>query len=91
MASPPFVLGRLALTNTDIPSFIESITQTIGFTQLFNASGHPSASVPLSWNAEGLPIGVQITGRFGDEATLLRLSSQLEQARPWFDRLPRVD
>lgn len=91
MASPPFVLGRLALTNTDIPSFIESITQTIGFTQLFNASGHPSASVPLSWNAEGLPIGVQITGRFGDEATLLRLSSQLEQARPWFDRQPRVD
>ena len=91
MASPPFLLGRLALTSTDIPSFIQSITQTVAFTQLFNASGNPSASLPLSWNGEGLPIGVQLTGRFGDEATLLRLSAQLEQARPWFERRPSLD
>jgi Asp-tRNA(Asn)/Glu-tRNA(Gln) amidotransferase A subunit family amidase len=88
LACPPMELGRLALTNSDLPAFLGAITQTVGFTQLFNATGNPAASLPLSWNGDGLPIGVQLAGRFGDEATLLRLSAQLEQARPWFGRRP---
>ena len=44
--------------------------------------------MPLSWNADGLPIGVHALGRFGDEATLIRLASQLEQARPLAHRWP---
>ena len=45
-------------------------------------------SVPLSWNATGLPIGVQVAARFGDEATLFRVAGQLEAARPWNQRRP---
>lgn len=53
-----------------------------------NATGNPAMSVPLFWNGDGLPIGVHVLGRFGDEATLIRLAAQLEQARPWAERRP---
>ena len=60
----------------------------IPYTPLFNITGQPAMSVPLHWNDDGLPIGMQCAGRFGDEATLFRLAGQLERARPWFDRRP---
>ena len=47
-------------------------------------------SVPLFWNSDNIPIGVQFAGRFGGEATLFRLAAQLEQARPWADRKPPI-
>jgi amidase len=60
----------------------------IPYTPLFNVTGQPAMSLPLHWNAENLPIGVQVVGRYADEATLFNLASQLEQALPWKDRHP---
>jgi amidase len=48
----------------------------------------PERPLRAAWNPAGLPVGVHFLGRFGDEATLLRLASQLEQARPWAGRWP---
>jgi amidase len=58
------------------------------WTAVFNVTGQPAMSVPLHWNAEGLPIGMHFIGKFGDEATLFRLAAQLEQAKPWAEKIP---
>src|SRR5450755_2957414 len=60
------------------------------FTALCNMSGQPAVNVPLHWTDEGLPIGVMLAGRMGGEGTLISLSAQLEQARPWAGRHPPV-
>jgi amidase len=58
------------------------------FTPAVNVAGLPAASVPFSWTPDGLPIGIHLVGRAGEEAVLIRLASQLEQVRPWIDRRP---
>lgn len=55
-----------------------------------NATGQPAINLPLHWNEMGLPVGVQFVGRFGDEATLLRLAAQIEKAAPWNDKHPAI-
>jgi amidase len=56
----------------------------------FNVSGNPAISVPGTPSVSGLPIGTQIVGQYGDEATILQLARQLEIAAPWIQRIPAV-
>ncbi len=90
MARAPVLLGQIGLSSPSPAEHFPKLLQCIGFTQLFNASGHPAMSVPLCWNEAGLPLGIQFAGRFGDEGTLFRLAGQLERARPWFERRPPI-
>lgn len=60
------------------------------FTPIFNISGQPAMSVPLYWDKQGLPVGIQFAGRLGEEATLLQLASQLEKAQPWASKKPML-
>jgi len=60
------------------------------FTALVNVTGQPAASVPMWWSTNGLPIGVHLIGKPFDEATLFRLSAQIEEARPWAGARPSV-
>ncbi len=62
----------------------------VPFNVLWNSTGQPAASVPAGFSPGGLPLAVQLVGRPEAEATLLSLSAQLEDARPWADRRPPV-
>lgn len=92
LASPAPRLGFLhpMPEETELRTYARRVKEFAPFTQLANATGQPAMSLPLHWNASGLPIGVHFTARFGDEASLFRLAAQLEQARPWIGRKPPI-
>src|SRR3984957_5513114 len=86
LAAPPAPVGYF--TEVDPAENFERQKRFTPFTAAYNLSGQPAVNVPLHWTEAGLPIGVMLAGRIGDEATLISLSAQLEQAHPWQDRRP---
>jgi amidase/6-aminohexanoate-cyclic-dimer hydrolase len=90
LCSPPLRIGELDTMAKDLSHIAPILRRYMPATAMFNMSGQPAMSVPLAWNAAGLPLGMMFSARFGDEATLLRLASQLEQERPWKGKLPPV-
>jgi amidase len=83
---PPPPIGWL----TDPVEGLNRVTALMQFTAQFNVTGQPAISLPLSWNADDLPIGVQLVAPFGREDLLIRIASQLETAAPWADRIPPI-
>jgi len=88
LATPPPPLGYLFADNEGIEVW-DRMRNFTPFTHIFNATGQPAISVPAMLNAKGLPIGVQLVGRYAEDGCLLSLASQLENRRPWgADRPP---
>jgi len=88
-AAPAPTLGAMSL-DQPYESFVQSAMMASPFTALFNMSGHPAMSVPLHWNAAGMPFGAHFAGGYGQEADLLALAAQLEAAHPWAQRRPAL-
>jgi len=90
LREPPVPLGSFDSPPEDPLRGLDRAAEFVPFTPICNVTGQPAMSIPLFWNADGLPVGVHFVGRFGDEATLFRLAAQLEAARPWVARRPPV-
>ena len=90
MATPPPQLGELVATTDTVRAVAKRVYGLMQFTPQFNISGQPAISLPLHWDAAGLPIGIQLVGALGREDLLIQVASQLEQAKPWKDKWPEV-
>jgi Asp-tRNA(Asn)/Glu-tRNA(Gln) amidotransferase A subunit family amidase len=89
VGTPPVDVA--AVTPSTPPDGVSKIVDTYGtFTVAGSYAGIPGISLPLYWTKEGLPVGTLFQARFGNDALLLRLASQLEQARPWIQRYPKL-
>lgn len=86
LAQPPLALGTLDPQSPDVAATFAIMIGFSSFAALQNSTGQPAISLPLHWNADGLPIGTQLVGRFGEEARLLQLAMQLEETAPWEPR-----
>jgi amidase len=90
MVTPAPRVDYLDTLMDDLKEFDRRQSITFGFTPPFNMTGQPSLSLPLAQSSANLPIGMMFTGRYADEAALLRIAGQLEKEMPWKDRKPPV-
>jgi amidase len=89
LTQKPRPFGHWDMSEPDLDAYNAKWTDAV-FMFPFNIAPNPAISLPLHWSSDGLPIGVQAVGRYGDEAMLLALATVLEQEMPWAGRLPPV-
>jgi amidase len=87
---PALRLGELDINSSDMPAQMKLAEAFVAYAPIANAAGLPAISLPLQMSADGLPIGMQFMAASGEEALLLRLGRQLEQAMPWHGRHPEL-
>jgi aspartyl-tRNA(Asn)/glutamyl-tRNA(Gln) amidotransferase subunit A len=87
-AVPAYMLTRGPEVATDRPADLWLATP---YTAAFNLTGQPAASVPCGFTEKGLPVGLQVVGRWGDDGTIITVSAAYEQAHPWADRWPPLE
>ena len=90
IAHPPPKTGYILSDLDDIEEIIGRLFPFTPFTGIFNLTGQPAMSLPLYWDSDGLPIGIQVAARYAEEALLFRLAGQLEKERPWIDKRPPI-
>jgi amidase len=90
LGEPPVRIGEHDALPDDPLAGQRRAGRFVPFTPPWNVSGQPAISLPLHWNADGLPIGVQLVAAYGREDVLIRVAAQLEAASPWADRRPTL-
>jgi amidase len=91
LAQPPIPIGGLRPQEGEpAMKMLENAAGFVPLTPVFNVTGQPAISLPMSMSPDGLPIGVQLVGPPAGEELLLSLSAQVESAVPWMDRRPEL-
>jgi amidase len=90
LAELPLRLGTIVNDPEHPMNAMRRAGRFVPFTPPFNMSGQPAISLPLEWTDDGLPVGIQLVAAYGREDVLIRIASQLEQAKPWADRTPNI-
>jgi Asp-tRNA(Asn)/Glu-tRNA(Gln) amidotransferase A subunit family amidase len=91
LAQPPLPLGDLNRSLGTAAGWWEYDLAFNPWNPVANIAGCPSASLPLHWSPDGLPIGSLLTAGYAQEAALIRVCAQLEEAQPWDDRTPAIN
>ncbi len=89
LTQPPRPVGYWSMEDGDRKRYLARWSDA-AYMFAFNISGLPAISLPSTTFANNTPIGIQFVGRMGDEATLLNLATQVEQARPWIGKKPPI-
>ena len=87
LAQPPLRVGEIR-DDADPARDFENQKAFTPYTSAWNVTGMPAVSLPLHTTPDGLPVGVMLAGRLGEDHRLLALAAQVEAAAPWSDRRP---
>lgn len=90
LGSLPLPVGTIDFNDPQASFADRRIAGFALYNPLYNVSGQPAITLPLASSKEGLPIGMMFGGRYAEEATLLQLAGQLEAARPWIQKRPKL-